>query len=433
MLRTILQETDSDNDTKLFASYFKDYYMNVTTRWAYCHRLKSGLNTNMHVERMHRTIKYIYLGGKKVKRLDKSLHAIMKFINFAEQGKITTKIRELRKRHRKSVNLDKTLVLENGEGWDIPSSSKNNFELYHIEKIKEVCDCQLICTDCGVCIHKYTCSCIDSSVRWNMCKHIHLLCSYIKEKVENENFLPQFGRGGFGAVNVPEAEMNQSLEIDIVLSDKRSHCEKILNHLSINNTSRYKTVQEDRQEVLDLLSKLSERVQNTNSPSKLKVFKKMLIAVSPTINALENDRNSYSVYVACDVEDGTACPPGSNVVGRRVGKSLPSASVWGWGSALEPHLLIVEAGASKMPWLITSVAPWPSLRGSRTGQDVWSRVLLLVALWGCVLLLPITRWGVGSPVPAVLWIVAPPAGVISRTPVVSKRLTILWGAFSSLQ
>ncbi|KAJ8911350.1 hypothetical protein NQ315_011643 [Exocentrus adspersus] len=208
------------------------------------------------------------------------------------KGKITTKIRELRKRHRKSVNLDKTLVLENGEGWDIPSSSKNNFELYHIEKIKEVCDCQLICTDCGVCIHKYTCSCIDSSVRWNMCKHIHLLCSYIKEKVENENFLPQFGRGGFGAVNVPEAEMNQSLEIDIVLSDKRSHCEKILNHLSINNTFRYKTVQEDRQEVLDLLSKLSERVQNTNSPSKLKVFKKMLIAVSPTINALENDRNS---------------------------------------------------------------------------------------------------------------------------------------------
>jgi regulator of sirC expression with transglutaminase-like and TPR domain len=34
----------------------------------------------MHLERMHRTLKYIYLKGKTVKRLDKAINAIMKLV-----------------------------------------------------------------------------------------------------------------------------------------------------------------------------------------------------------------------------------------------------------------------------------------------------------------------------------------------------------------
>jgi len=57
----------------------------------------------MHIERMHRTLKHIYLQGKKVKRLDKSLYSLMKFIRdrsvdrliVVHKGKVTSKIKEL--------------------------------------------------------------------------------------------------------------------------------------------------------------------------------------------------------------------------------------------------------------------------------------------------------------------------------------------------
>jgi len=89
--------------------------------WAYCHRIHAGINTNMHFERMHRTRKHIYLQGKNVKRLDKSLHALMKYTRDKSidrlielhKGKICSKVKELRKRHKTSVLMSLEMVLEN--------------------------------------------------------------------------------------------------------------------------------------------------------------------------------------------------------------------------------------------------------------------------------------------------------------------------------
>ncbi|GFT35790.1 MULE domain-containing protein [Trichonephila clavipes] len=68
-----------DPDTVEFSNYFETYYLPDTSSWAYCYRLHSGINTNMHIERMHHTLKYIYLHGKNVKRLDKAIYGIMGF------------------------------------------------------------------------------------------------------------------------------------------------------------------------------------------------------------------------------------------------------------------------------------------------------------------------------------------------------------------
>lgn len=80
MLREFLQRSSEDNDTTKFSTYFKENYKNNLKSWAYCYRLHSGLNTNMHLERMHKTIKYLYLGGKNIKRLDRSENSIMRFV-----------------------------------------------------------------------------------------------------------------------------------------------------------------------------------------------------------------------------------------------------------------------------------------------------------------------------------------------------------------
>jgi hypothetical protein len=76
----ISQITTNDHELTDFGQYFlKNYYYNRKS-WAYCYRKHTGLNTNMHLERMHRTLKYIYLKKKTVKRLDKAINAIMKLV-----------------------------------------------------------------------------------------------------------------------------------------------------------------------------------------------------------------------------------------------------------------------------------------------------------------------------------------------------------------
>nr|CAH7733910.1 unnamed protein product [Callosobruchus chinensis] len=47
-----------------------------------------------------------------------------------------------------------------------------------VQRIKDVCTCELHCRDCQGCLHQYVCSCNDSSSSSNMCKHIHLVCRH---------------------------------------------------------------------------------------------------------------------------------------------------------------------------------------------------------------------------------------------------------------
>ncbi|KAJ8969218.1 hypothetical protein NQ317_015268 [Molorchus minor] len=73
----ILQE---DEETLDFGNYFSKNYSSNSALWARCYRKGCSVNTNMHLESMHRTLKHCYLEGKVVKRLDKGLHAVLKFI-----------------------------------------------------------------------------------------------------------------------------------------------------------------------------------------------------------------------------------------------------------------------------------------------------------------------------------------------------------------
>ena len=46
-------------------------------------------------------------------------------------------------------------------------------EVYLVHENDVQCKCNLICVDCDVCVHKYSCTCVDSCIKWNVCKHIH--------------------------------------------------------------------------------------------------------------------------------------------------------------------------------------------------------------------------------------------------------------------
>nr|CAI5820050.1 unnamed protein product [Callosobruchus analis] len=68
-----------DSDTLDFSEYFNNFYANNYKQWAYAFRKNCGINTNMHLESMHKCIKYFNLEGKVVKRLDKGIHGVLTY------------------------------------------------------------------------------------------------------------------------------------------------------------------------------------------------------------------------------------------------------------------------------------------------------------------------------------------------------------------
>ncbi|GFT43792.1 uncharacterized protein TNCV_4464461 [Trichonephila clavipes] len=122
MLKEALKMFDEKEETKEFKIYFEQTYSKRSEVWAYCHRKWYGINTNMHIESMHRTIKHVYLQGKKVKRLDEALFSLMKFVRdrvfdrliSLEKGKVSSKISQLRKRHKVGQSLT-SLCIESNE------------------------------------------------------------------------------------------------------------------------------------------------------------------------------------------------------------------------------------------------------------------------------------------------------------------------------
>ncbi|KAG8195381.1 hypothetical protein JTE90_001397 [Oedothorax gibbosus] len=145
-MRTLLEERDEqvfkiefhgamkkmleDEDTAEFGIYINENYSKNVESWAYCYRIYSGLNTNMHIESMHNTLKNIHLKGENVKRLDKSIQGIMKLARSklierlitSKKGKVPKKLSVLRDRHEKSIEM-KSEVNTDGHLWKISSSS----------------------------------------------------------------------------------------------------------------------------------------------------------------------------------------------------------------------------------------------------------------------------------------------------------------------
>ncbi|XP_072389603.1 uncharacterized protein [Diabrotica undecimpunctata] len=235
MLNSFIENTFDNPSTVNFGRYFQTNYASKTISWAYCYRMHAGLNTNMHIERMHRTIKYIYLQGRNNKRLDKAVTALMKFIRdklfdrliILNKGKLSYKIIEIRKR-------------------------ENDVE----------CDCQLICTDCNVCIHKYSCSCLDSAIAWNMCKHIHLLCRYRQLTKESSQ---------------------EEQKMEIVEDQRAVESEIIFEELDNKSAIRCESLVERKEEMLRHLYVL---VNGVKTEQEWTALEKMVNPIEPILTAI---------------------------------------------------------------------------------------------------------------------------------------------------
>lgn len=138
----VLEDLLNDNNTKLFGEYFKRHYSNRPGSWAYCYGLRLGINTNMYLESLNKTLKHIYLEGKKVKRLQKTINAVMKFTRdsiFQRLIKLSKnvpceKVQIIRQSHTVSMafKLNQIKILKNEEGYLIQSQSSIMLGVYKV-------------------------------------------------------------------------------------------------------------------------------------------------------------------------------------------------------------------------------------------------------------------------------------------------------------
>ncbi|XP_072399485.1 uncharacterized protein [Diabrotica undecimpunctata] len=201
MFKEVVESLKSDPDTTEFGEYFCKEYQRTVSYWAYCYRPHGCLNTSIHLERMHIIIKHIYLKGNKHKRVDVAIQSLMRFLRdkltYNHTGKLTSKISAIKNRHQNSLQLDvnDVTISDDWNLWKVFSKDKR--EIYEVTKIHNTCTCDLKCDECKICIHDYICTCTDSLIKFNMCKHIHLIKKVaneeifhqIYEKEENDEFI----------------------------------------------------------------------------------------------------------------------------------------------------------------------------------------------------------------------------------------------------
>lgn len=186
-LNEVLKDLLNDEDTRTYGEYFERYYATRPESWAYCYRVGLGINTNMHLESFHKTLKHIYLEGKKVKRLDKTIDAVMKLTRDSffkrliqlSKNTPTEKTKRIVQSHLAGLAImpEAIEVLDEGKEW-VVSSSTNHEQKYLVTSMQETIACDGTCPkckECNVCIHNFKCSCIDNMIKLNICKHIHAI------------------------------------------------------------------------------------------------------------------------------------------------------------------------------------------------------------------------------------------------------------------
>ncbi|GFT25772.1 uncharacterized protein NPIL_695281 [Nephila pilipes] len=227
MLKEVLKIFSEKDELREFGKYFEHIYSKQTEIWAYCYRKWLGINTNMHTEKIEFLIdSLIYL----------------------EKGKISSKIAQLRKRHKVGQELTSLCIRKNEEEWSVASTKGN--EVYIVKKNVACFEgCTLMCKECNQCLHNFTCTCIDNAVQWNMCKHIHYICS------RNLNEINSAVPGDEG-LSVHSSIVDEE---EIVICEDRKILEKavLLDNLRATSTRKKTSKEEFQKKCMELINTIS--------------------------------------------------------------------------------------------------------------------------------------------------------------------------------
>ncbi|XP_029348723.1 uncharacterized protein LOC103311925 [Acyrthosiphon pisum] len=195
LLNSFLSKLEEEPALHNFKTYFERTYVHRKKLWAACYRHQVMLNTNMVLEAFHKTLKHVYLKGKKNQRLDVLLWHLLKslrdknferLIKLCNGGKVNHYVNAINSRHRAAAQINISGIHQVSEiTWSVTSETLD--QNYLVNK-HELCSCKIICVACKVCIHLFSCTCYYYTIKNNMCKHIHAVNINM---VDNEVVIPR--------------------------------------------------------------------------------------------------------------------------------------------------------------------------------------------------------------------------------------------------
>lgn len=245
-LRETLLFLRTDPDTESFAEYFTEVYDKNIEAWAYCFRLYAGLSININLEKMHRNIKYLYLKGKNLRRIDDAINNIILFfktrifdsLKLMEKENALSINKNTEKLHEITFGMEKNVssVMKTGDEWVISCYDSSS---YKVQKVKDDCFCKTKCPLCNICIHSSSCSCVENSIYWNVCSHMHYICTSFKG-MDNTDFSATFGERDYFEIAMPPSAAyfgGSDENVTDILACKEQAKEKLLSIMEIVNKS----------------------------------------------------------------------------------------------------------------------------------------------------------------------------------------------------
>jgi len=125
---------------------------------------------------------------KQNRRIDFLLHLLLKIardkiferLQKTQRGKSSYQQCEINKRHRTAPKMSPLIIywLIRSNAWKIKPSVSSRNDPYIVKKQLDNCHCHLRCSSCDVCVHMYSCTCMDYLIHSTVCKHIHLVNTY---------------------------------------------------------------------------------------------------------------------------------------------------------------------------------------------------------------------------------------------------------------
>ena len=188
-IQQLLSWLSSDPEMFSFLQYFRREYAKRSEQWAPCYRKATLVNTNMAIEAFHRLLKVCYMDKKQNRRVDKLLHLLLKvardkiFERFlkTQKGKMTHRQSEINKRHRTAsdtiiaYSFSCTASSTSGAGSTWTLKSLDSSKAHKVTKLSTESCCRLCCQICKVCVHSFSCDCMDYILHATICKHIHMV------------------------------------------------------------------------------------------------------------------------------------------------------------------------------------------------------------------------------------------------------------------
>lgn len=100
---------------------------------------------------------------------DKNFERLVKLCN---GGKVTHYVNAINSHHHSALQLNRTINKVWDDTWWMAS---NSLEIDYLIQQNEPCSCKVTCIMCKCCVHMFSCTCYDYSIKNNMYKHIHAI------------------------------------------------------------------------------------------------------------------------------------------------------------------------------------------------------------------------------------------------------------------